>query len=94
MYSTLKYFKKYYNNKDKNKVKVTTDVGFYDWLLQNTDYINDINLLNKIYDMFDLSNANEKIRMFENIKIVNGPIIYSAMRKILKEDGFLFPNKL
>ena len=41
--------------------------------------------------MFDLSVNHFDIKIFENIKIVNGPIMKEQMIEILKKDGFLFP---
>jgi hypothetical protein len=39
--------------------------------------------------MFDLSN-DSNIKTFENIKIVDGPIIKNELKNILKTDGFIF----
>lgn len=82
LYKTLKYFKKYYNEK--------LSINFYDWLLQNTDYIKDYNKLIKIYDMFEL-NINTNYYNFENIKIINGPILKEEIKQIIKKEGFIFP---
>jgi len=82
LYKTLKYFKKYYNE------KLTTN--FYDWLLQNTDYIKDYNKLIKIYDIFEV-NINTNYYNFENIKIINGPILKEKIKQIIKKEGFIFP---
>jgi flap endonuclease-1 len=90
LYTTLKYFKKYFKEKKKEKDEIN-QINFYDWLLQNSDYINDYELLKNIYDIFDLSKEQFNIKVFENIKIVNGPIIKSEINNILKEDGFIFP---
>ena len=83
---TLKYFKKFYRNKEKNP-----DIGFYNWLIENTEYIEDIGLLNKIYNMFEINNNNNDLKLFEKIKIVNGPIIFEKIKPILEEEGFVFP---
>lgn len=82
LYKTLKYFKKYHNEK--------LTIGFYNWLLQNTDYIKDYNKLIKIYDMFEV-NMNTNYYNFENIKIINGPILKEEIKKIIKKEGFIFP---
>jgi len=82
--NTLKYFKKYHKSKSK--------VGFYDWLLENYEnVITDYELLIKIYEMFDLSQNHYNIKIFEKIRIVNGPIMKDEIKNILKQDGFLFP---
>jgi flap endonuclease-1 len=84
LYNTLKYFKKYHKNKLNN------NESFYSWLLNNTNYIKDFELLTKIYNMFELNHNHVNIKIFENIKIVNGPIIKNEINNLLKTDGFLF----
>ena len=88
LYTTLKQFKKYH--KEKNTKNEET-YGFYNWLIEKTDYIKDYSLLLKIYDMFDLNSNHFNIKQFENIKIVNGPVQNKEIYDILKTDGFLFP---
>lgn len=81
---TLKLFKKYH------KTKKTQE--FYDWLLENTDYIQERDELDNIVKMFDLSlNQNSvNLKIFDKIKIVNTQIRREAIRPILEEDGFIF----
>ena len=83
LYSTLKHFKKYHTEK--------SNLDFYDWLIERSDYIKNIELLKKIYSMFDLSNNNCSITIFQNITIINGPINKNIIINILKTDGFIFP---
>ena len=78
---TIKHFKKF---KESN-----TD-SFYDWLIKNTDYISDVDLLNKINNMFNLEYAHEKLEIFKNIKIINGPIRQDEIEEIMKEEDFIF----
>lgn len=87
---TLKLFKKFYKAVKKNKnVNVNITSGFYPWLLEtNESYIPNLDMLNNIYNMFDLSLYH--VKNVDNIKIMNGPIIKESLRAILKEDGFLF----
>jgi 5'-3' exonuclease len=92
LHSTLKLFKKYL--KEKKADKNWECDGFYQWLLANTDYIEDYNLLTRIYDMFDLTNNHVNVKVFETIRIANGPIIQEDIHEILKTDGFLFPPLL
>ena len=84
LYNTLKLFKKF------KKKKVSID--FYDWLIEETNYIEDYELLQKINDMFKLTNTHLQMDNFEQIKITNGQIMYSDMQEILKTDGFIFPE--
>jgi flap endonuclease-1 len=86
LHNTLKMFKKY----SKNKGEGEGDCGFYVWLLQNTKYIKDYELLQKINSMFDMSSSRENIKAFEHIKIINSSISAVALQEILKEDGFFF----
>jgi len=89
LYSKLKYFNKYKNQKNVE----TSD--FYNWLLQNSNYIHveDLDNLINIFHLFDLDKIENKKEFitFENIKIINGSVNYMDMRSILKEDGFIFP---
>jgi flap endonuclease-1 len=85
---TIKHFKKYKilnNNDDLNK-----NGSFYNWLIENTNYIKDLDLLLKIYSMFNLENYSQKLDIFKNIKIVNGPIRQDEIENIMREDDFIF----
>lgn len=84
LHNTLKLFKKY--NKD-----ATTDCEFYVWLNQNTKYIKDYELLQKVNAMFDLSSElHEEIQKFEHIKIMNSNISATELKEIMSNDGFFF----
>jgi hypothetical protein len=93
LYKTLKYFKKYHRDKSNS------DLKFYPWLLEKTDYIQDYDLLLKITSMFELQNeddndnqnVNKKCNNFKNVSIENGPIKKIEMNEILKKEGFIFP---
>jgi len=78
---TLKYFRKYQNSK--------SNLEFYHWLNENSDYISDKELLLKINNMFDVD-LNYNIESFKNIKICNGPIIHNEIKDIMKEEDFIF----
>jgi len=85
LHSTLKFFKKY-------KKLNTSSLNFYDWLLENSNYIQDYEMLIKIYDVFDLSDYSYNLKLFEKIKIANGSIQKNVFREILKEDGFILSS--
>ena len=90
LHATLKLFKKYFKERKTNKI--SQDVGFYKWLIETTDYIEDYELLTRIYNIFNLNNNSHiKIQIFDSIRIANGPIIQEDIRDILKTDGFLYP---
>ena len=81
---TLNLFKSYKNKK--------TTIEFYEWLRENTNYIEDYNLLIGIDKMFNIE-VSENLVNFEKISIIsgNGQIKMNDMKAILKEDGFVFP---
>lgn len=85
LHTTLKYFKKFH----RDKTKTTTE--FYNWLVEKTNYIKNMDVLLKINDMFDLNKSHCNIEAFHKIRIANGPVIKSDIVEILKTDGFLFP---
>jgi len=86
LYTTLKYFKKFHKEKPSS--------DFYEWLMEKTDYIKEYKLLLKIYDMFDLSKNHYDIKIFKDIKIINGPMKKEDINNILKTDGFIFPLQI
>ena len=84
LYKTLAYFKKYHKEK--------SEMGFYQWLKENTDYIQDYENLLNIYNLFELNQEHTHLTIFENIKIINGPIMKEDIRNIIKIEGFIFPE--
>ena len=86
LYETLKHFKKY--RKDK------TELGFYDWLIEKTHYIQDYEILKRINSMFDFSRADLNVNNLEDIRIANSIIDRGEIATILREDGFIFPVRL
>jgi hypothetical protein len=86
LYKTINYFKNYQSDNNNN-------IHFYDWLKINTDYITDYDKLIKIHEMFELNKNYCNLQIFENIKIINGPILRDEIKNIIKEEGFIFPLK-
>jgi len=78
--STLKHFKKY---------KKSDFDDFYKWLESNTTYIDSIVELYNIIDMFSLLNMPE-YKLYENIKITNGPVHISNLKMIMEKENFVF----
>jgi 5'-3' exonuclease len=92
LYTTLKYFKKFFKAKEQNNEQnIEQNNEFYDWLISNTNYIKDLTLLQKIYDIFDITKNHENIKKFEDIKIDNSNMVREEIVDILKTDGFIFP---
>jgi 5'-3' exonuclease len=87
--NTLKLFKKY-----KKSIKIQEeykDYNFYQWLIENSNYIENYNMLMNVYDMFDLkSDKHHSIDIFDNIKIMNGLLDMESMKPLLIEEGFIF----
>ena len=87
--NTIKLFRKYQEDTNKNN-----NVTFYDWLIssnKHADYITDLDLLQKINGMFDISNIKEDTRsILKDLRIINTPIQKLLVREIMKEDGFMF----
>jgi 5'-3' exonuclease len=79
---TIKYFKHF---KETN----ITDKSFYEWLIDNTNYIADLDLLVKINNIFNLD-TNKNISVFNNALIVNGPIRQNDIESIMVEEDFIF----
>jgi flap endonuclease-1 len=82
LHQTLKIFNKY--------KKSNGSTEFYNWALQCGNYITDIDLLNKINTMFDLSVEHCNLETFKKIKIINGPIRLNDIQLIMKTEGFIF----
>ena len=82
LHATIKHFRKYQEAK--------TEQSFYNWLKNTTDYITDMELLEKIISMFQLNGQQNKLEIFRDIKIVNGPIRQDEIQAIMKEEGFIF----
>lgn len=96
---TLKHYRKFVKLRksvsldlSNNKTDESFD-DFYEWLLKTSDYIEDYELLMTIYNMFDLNHniTRTNLKVFENVKIMNGPIMNDMLRPILEEEGFIFP---
>jgi flap endonuclease-1 len=99
LYDTLKLFQKYKdeqsnnkqgNNKQTNNKNQDNGRTFYQWLQNNTDYISDLELLEKINKMFDLSVEHCSLDVFKHIKIINGQINNKLLHEIMREEGFIF----
>jgi flap endonuclease-1 len=82
LYQVVKYFNNYRTNE--------TTTSFYKWLQEKTDCISDIELLNKINIMFDLNEEKENLRVFNDIKIINGPIRQDEIINIMRQENFIF----
>jgi flap endonuclease-1 len=91
--NTIKLFRKYQEQQIVNKNNNLSQ-SFYNWLTssnKHADYITDLELLQKINGMFDISDLKEDLKdTVKNIKIMNSPIQKLLVQEIMKEDGFMF----
>ncbi len=82
LFKVLKMFKRFKYIKEKN---------FYNWLAKNTNYIINLDRLNVIYDLFNLSNI-DITKIIKKSSIINKKINYIALNKLLRPYGFIFLN--
>ena len=65
--------------------------GFYDWVLHNSNYISDIEILQSIAKMFDVANYQDNLAILDKIdQVAFEEIDMPALRDILEKDGFVF----
>jgi flap endonuclease-1 len=83
LYETLNFYYKYQEYIIENFKKMT----FYQWLSLNTNYIKDIQKLEKVHDMFIISNSLD-ITLSEN-DFKFRPENRKKIMEILKVEGFL-----
>jgi flap endonuclease-1 len=89
LYSSMTLFNKY---KSFDEYEAINSSGFYRWLRDETDYIDS-------YDMELLLHTRSMFTININLITINNDIIDDKMKRneivsILKNDGFLFPDKL
>ena len=89
LFSIIKYFKKYKYFIEKDFIEKNNDtIYFYKWLTENSDCKIDLELLEKINNMFILNYKKDNI--YNSIKITNGLIHLDKLKLIMKKDGFIF----
>lgn len=81
---TLKYFKKY-KSIDASNYKSE----FYEWLQENTKYVENSDSLYIIREMFNLKNMPE-YKNYDNLKIINGPCNMSNLKLVMEKENFIF----
>ena len=84
IHETIKLFTQYKKHIKKNK-----KMQFYEWTLQNSDYIVDIELLMHHYHIFSLKNT-EDFKDMDNTSFKTDPIQKNELQSFLKKYGFLF----
>lgn len=97
-YKMFKKYKEYCKTKNINE-NVVYDVHddaenekqcFYKWLLkENTDLVTYIQDASKIIDLFDITHY-DNLELYDNIKIINGPIDYKRLIEVMGKENFIF----
>jgi flap endonuclease-1 len=82
IYTNFKHFNKYKNE--------NIYIDFYDWLIHKS-LIKDVELFNKIKDLFNLNKSNIDTNIIDTICVANGTVEKKQLMDILKTDGFIFP---
>jgi hypothetical protein len=81
---TVALYEKYKKSDDKEH-------GFYDWVLHNSNYITDYQILLSIVKMFDVANYQDNLAILDKIdQVAFEEIDMPALRDILEKDGFVF----
>lgn len=86
---TIKWYyeyMKYFNKEEKNNKKA---YGFYLWLVKNTKYIKNYELLLRTYQMFQIEN-NDCLHIFKVENDRNNNIEFDKLYNIMEKEGFLF----
>ena len=79
LYKTLEYFKEYSKSNKK--------LDFFEWLDNNTNYVDNIYYLYNIFYMFKTDNI--ELREY-NINFKKQCINYNMIKEIMKPEGFIF----
>lgn len=86
LYKTITYYEKFIESKE-------LQMDFYDWLRENTNYIDDYDGLKEIHSMFDLNEMDiSEYNVYEINKkeIINKCVFREPLRKFLYDYNFIF----
>ena len=83
LHDTIQWYYKYQNYVIQNEDKPS--LTFYDWLFENSNYVQNKEMLTTAYNMFILNDVNNFNKMEFKLKTVNKV----EFKKILEKDGFL-----
>jgi flap endonuclease-1 len=94
LYKTITYYEKFIESKESKELHM----DFYDWLRENTNYIDDYDVLKDIHSMFNLceTSMNEMDISEFNIceinkqGIINKSVFREPLRKFLDDYNFIF----
>lgn len=83
LHDTIQWYYKYQNYVIQNEDKPS--LTFYDWLFENSNYVQNKEMLTTAYNMFILNDVNNFNKIEFKLKTVNKV----ELKKILEKDGFL-----
>ena len=92
---TVRLYMKYRDWSNFNIMRRGAAKSFYEWLMETTDYIEDINNLQRIRRLFDLNvyletHRDEFKRIIDYMPFQLQDVDVSMLQKALNEDGFIF----
>jgi len=93
---TLRFYMRFrewsnFNSIRRNAVKKT----FYEWLIETTEYVDDVEQLQKVRRMFDLNlfletNKDEFKEVVDTMPFHTRETDFSKLQEVLSDDGFIF----
>ena len=88
LYKTITYYEKFIESKESKEI----EQDFYDWLRENTNYIDDYDGLKEIHSMFNLDETSICVSECETKQqgIMNKSVFREPLRKFLDDYNFIF----
>ena len=87
IFNSYKMFTKY-----KDEITIMEDNDFYDWVIhENESLANIVKNARKNICLFDINNTNN-LEIYDQIKIMNGPINREQLIEVMKKENFIFMN--
>jgi hypothetical protein len=87
IFNSYKMFTKY-----KDETAIIVDNDFYDWVIrENESLANIVQNAKKNIRLFDI-NYNNNLEIYDQIKIMNGPINRPLLVEVMKKENFIFMN--
>ena len=90
IFNSYKMFTKY-----KDEITIMEDNDFYDWVIhENESLANIVQNARKNICLFDINNINNtnSLEIYDQIKIMNGPINREQLIEVMKKENFIFMN--
>ena len=87
IFHSYKMFTKY-----KDETMIIMDNDFYDWVIrENESLANVVQNARKNIRLFDIHHI-ENLEIYDQIKIMNGPINRPLLIEVMKKENFIFMN--